>query len=712
MPKKNTAASRLTALFDIRLSNAEHDVLVVKGNELEAASTLIAGRILLSVNDLLVVRKLALRMYATLRLNWTEPVSSKNTTPRVHKYDKKIFEHHWDATKLGACLAESAELSPEQSVESLRGPRRNKSSSSLLLSSPSGSFSNLTSLNSARRSNTVPTGNYEVPFSAVLPGLMPESVEGLPGGSIVYKLEATIDRGKFHQPLVAKKHIRVVRTLTTDAVELSETVAVDNTWPNKVEYSLNVPSKAIAIGLGTQVSLMMVPLLKGLGLGDIRILLVEHYSYVGLVPPVHTAERIVAENFIPSPTEETAEFQMDRWEVDSFVRVPASLSKCTQDCEVQNYLKVRHKLKFVIGLVNPDGHVSELRASLPVQLFILPFISVRAKPDELDYDGSDDEELFSTERSSCSSLADLAHAGNGSHDNSSTSLTGLMAPPLYEKHIYDRLWSDMLPVESPASSGSVTPHAQGDANIGQFSMSPLDAVLLNENLRLLSLQRQNDEDPRRTQLAAGTPGGRATFNLGDSNTESDYFSRGRPVPVRSASHNSQISSLFQNTPLVSPGALSPPTHLSRVGSSASFLDTKNLSKVPSYSQAIKSDANENVFSPAYEPPLPGSQIEVGLLGLSNLGGSGVHLLGSSPTHNYISVPQPSRAPIATRSSGFSVVMPMLPSPGLAHPGLSPPNSVAQPSSSASSRSAVAGTHAKSSSSLNLHNLQFLQKKKK
>ncbi|RLV85676.1 Protein ROD1 [Meyerozyma sp. JA9] len=735
MAKKSGGGAKSAVLFDIRLYNLDHDVLVVKGSQEEAASSLLSGRIVLSINEPLTIRRLGLRLYATLRLNWTETVQAgKTTMPKNHRFDKKIFEHVWDANEFNSQLSEMAELSREHSAENLRGSRlsskRNKSSSSLSLSSlssPHGSFSNLTSLNATARggrSHVLSTGNYEIPFSAVLPGSMPESVEGLPGGSIIYKLEASIDRGKFHQPLVTKKHIRVVRTLTTDAVELSETVAVDNTWPQKVEYSLNVPSKAIAIGSGTPVSMMMVPLLKGLSLGDIKIQLVEYYSYVGIIPPVHNGERVVSDIFIPKPSEEEAEFQLDKWEVESFVRVPASLSKCTQDCEIQNYMKVRHKLKFVIGLVNPDGHVSELRASLPVQLFISPFISVRAKPDELDEDnqGSDDEELFTTERSS-TSLNELGaqNSANVSQENSYTSLTGLMAPPLYEKHIYDRLWSEVSPIESPLSSGAATPRGPPpDADIGQFSMSPLDSAQLNENLRLLSLQRQNDEDSSRPPSAAGTPGGRATFNLGaepSGSQEGDYLTRGRPIPVRSLSQNSQFSPSHQGqspSPLVSPGISSPPAHLSRVASVASSLDGRSLTRLPTYSQALKSDASEEVLSPAYEPPSSGSHIGHGSLGSNNSSSTALHSLSSSPTHSsHIASPQPSRiSTMPSRAPGLSVISPMSVSPGISHPPLSQPSSVAQPSSSASSRSAVAGAPGKSTSSLNLHNLHFLNKKKK
>lgn len=62
--------------------------------------------------------------------------------------------------------------------------------------------------------------------------------------------------------------------------------------------------------------MMLVPLLKGLTLGDIKIQLVEFYSYVGNVPPMHQAERVIASKKIPKPDPDA--FNMDKWEIETF----------------------------------------------------------------------------------------------------------------------------------------------------------------------------------------------------------------------------------------------------------------------------------------------------------------------------------------------------------------------------------------------------------
>ncbi|KAK6458095.1 O-dinitrobenzene, calcium and zinc resistance protein [Scheffersomyces xylosifermentans] len=823
---KKPSSSKSTSLFDIRLKNLDHDVLVLKGNPQDAASVLLSGKIALAVNEPIQIKRFTLRLYANLRMQWTENLmTSKGPYSKPNKFSKKVYEYVWDNVEFNQYLnnlyentshtSSSIGLSRNHSTASLKNlgsSLRTKSSTNLQLSSSSlstngvtshGSSTNLASSSGKTSNHTLVSGNYEFPFSAVLPGDMPESIEGLPGASLVYRLEATIDRGKFHTSLLTKKHIRVIRTMTTDAVELSETVAVDNTWPKKVEYSLNVPCKAIAIGSGTPISFMLVPLLKGLRLGAISIKLVEFYSYLGYIPPSYNGERVVCEKTIEKPSEDDPNFQMDKWEIDTFLRIPPSLSKCTQDCDISSHLKVRHKLKFVIGLVNPDGHVSELRASLPVQLFISPFVTIKAThddPEEVSVHkdvvpdfNAEEEELFNRDSHSTSntSLSELAEtqANNGqlrSNPNSHTSFNGFMAPPLYEKHIYDRLWSDVSPIESPLNSGASTPRnynlPQNDVQ-QTFSMSPLDSVQLNENLRQLSLQRQMQEYEALSSPSSvpQTPSGidederdRAVFNLGESEgtISNDYFSRrvgngGRPNLNRSASSN-----LY----LLSPGVQSPPNHISRIHSESNLLDTSRLSKVPSYNQAIRGDANEAI-SPAYEPPLPGSNINLtelnkkfeelqavspphstlvknksflsrgsSSMNLRNLGAkstsnnsspnqsrnkssnsdgnsnssSGVNIAHNShsisPNNSFLTqhgsspifsmTPLPSTSPVHKIS--FKGPAQDLP-PHLLHS--SSTSSVTKPSSSAADRSAALNGGNKSASSLSLHNLQFMNRKK-
>ena len=68
---------------------------------------------------------------------------------------------------------------------------------------------------------TLPADNYEWPFNIILPGDMPESVEGLPHSWIIYRLKASIERGLLLRDIADRAHVRIVRTFDPSALELA-----------------------------------------------------------------------------------------------------------------------------------------------------------------------------------------------------------------------------------------------------------------------------------------------------------------------------------------------------------------------------------------------------------------------------------------------------------------------------------------------------------
>ena len=60
-------------------------------------------------------------------------------------------------------------------------------------------------MESERHLFTIKPDNYEYPFQLMLDGDLPESVEGLGGTHLVYRLKARVVRGKFNHDITAKK---------------------------------------------------------------------------------------------------------------------------------------------------------------------------------------------------------------------------------------------------------------------------------------------------------------------------------------------------------------------------------------------------------------------------------------------------------------------------------------------------------------------------
>lgn len=604
--------------FSIRLRNLPHDVLVVKGPSTEALLVLLAGKVVLSTREPLQIRLITLKLVGTLRLNWTDTTTTPlGTHTRPIKHDKRVYEHTW---------ADFDITHPD--LENHLGGTTPRSKSMVNLKKSAAKM--------------LPPGNYSFPFSAVIEGSIPELVEGLPGCLLAYHLIATVDKAlRFSASSVAKKHLRVIRTLTPDAPEISETVAVDNTWPKKVEYLISVPLKAVAVGLAAPVLLVMVPLLKGLKLGSVRIIVEEHYSYCGSFGPANTSERVLVDKTIPAPDGELST-GLDRWEVSTQVPLPQSLSKCTQDVDIPSHVKVRHKMRFTIGLINPDGHTSELRALLPFILYISPFIPIQAGVEVEPHSGASTPVRSSSVASSLNQHAEET-IFNGDGSGASTPATGLVAPPLYAAHVHDRLYLDLSPVGTPLASGQQSPEAGSgleNASFVGFGMLPMggaSSAMLAESLRKLQLLRETNSE------AGLRFGNRATFSLEDD--EEDEEDEARPLQQQPLQPDYFSIRPRLAHPLLSPGVLSP-VHISRANSLANLRsparlgvatpkpgnwDTAVLSRVPSYTLAMKDVYDEDAVStPVYEPPAPGTPAAVYI----SLHGNQAGYFGSAPLSSH------------------------------------------------------------------------------
>ncbi len=223
---------------------------------------------------------------------------------------------------------------------------------------------------SSSKGTTLPSGNYEWPFELVISGSMAESVEGLNDSHIIYKLKATVARGKLAYDLHAWKPVRIVRTLDPSALELAHAMTVENVWPNKIEYQLIIPQKAIIFGTAIDIEMRFTSLLKGLKIGQIKCQLIESQEFTLPGATAHTERFWKHQRDVDSWTFELSEdhYQdilnengQDGYTLSEKMPLPKTLSRCLQDVDVHG-IKIRHKVKFNIALHNPDGHISEVSA--------------------------------------------------------------------------------------------------------------------------------------------------------------------------------------------------------------------------------------------------------------------------------------------------------------------------------------------------------------
>lgn len=307
------------------------------------------------------------------------------------------------------------------------------------------------------KSVTLPAGNYEWPFELMMAGDTSESLEGSRDASITYGLRATISRGKLARHISYTKKLRIIRTFAPTALEFMHNMSVEQTWINKVDYSVSIPTKAAVFGGSIVLETRFTPLVKGLEIEKIVVTLVEfqefsmhsrHYIYTR----EHKSKREISqwdfemsrEQYWQDTIEETGQ---EGWVMKKTLQLPKRLSECIQDIDTQG-IRVYHKLKIHIPIRNQDGHVShvsqpfsryraqritsQLDLGIPVNIFISPSIT-------LDDQGN---------------LIDQAPTTQGPPSE-------LIGPPVYGEHILDQLYDSLEDWQIP---GQGTNHGEGEGS--------------------------------------------------------------------------------------------------------------------------------------------------------------------------------------------------------------------------------------------------------
>lgn len=372
---------------------------------------------------------------------------------------------------------------------------------------------------------------------------------------------------------------------------------MDNIWPNKIEYSISTPTKAIVFGTAIHVDFKLIPLLKGLRIGQITSQLIESHDLTlnpedpdsirntyKITRTILTDEHELDENNIEIIDETAEGYQCTR-----VLDMPQTLTRCLQDTDTKG-IKVRHKLKFRIQLHNPDGHISEvsnsrttndcavrltfsmqLRATLPVSIFISPHLAI-----------DDNNNLTGqTPQNTRIAVDEFAH----------------QAPPLYGEHTFDQLYSELDPsgYRTPGpGSGPGTPFTPLSRNISSENLASMNA-LTNTDIsasalhhRLINLNASPLHHPVNTGTSAPseglhgsqspTEGHNIHRQLGVSN---DYF--GAVSGSNTHSHGSPELSRRPSDevePEVLPSGMATPFH-------PQYDEVETLSRVPSYSTAVR-----------------------------------------------------------------------------------------------------------------------------
>ncbi|KAJ3564919.1 hypothetical protein NP233_g7984 [Leucocoprinus birnbaumii] len=279
-----------------------------------------------------------------------------------------------------------------------------------------------------KHARTVKAGRHVFPFELQIGGSLPSTIgtSAFGGASVCYKLRATAVRPGLNHNIQAITPVYIDRSFSHEALEYQQTLEIENTWPEKVMYSIVLPHKAWAAGDTLTAILKFSPIAKGVHVSNVRTTIQETtkiYARSGaqenthvvaaarhaivdgkatVVDPRHryqsssqaSSSRIAvtgpstsgstSPTGIYSParpsspsgsssagpstsTESQGQGEEENGEITVAITIPLPIVSITPTHSVEPIV-VSHRVRWSILLRNLDGHTSELRCSLPVHI--------------------------------------------------------------------------------------------------------------------------------------------------------------------------------------------------------------------------------------------------------------------------------------------------------------------------------------------------------
>ena len=278
-----------------------------------------------------------------------------------------------------------------------------------------------------RHARTVKAGRHTFSFQLQIGGSIPStlSTSAFGGASISYKLRAIAVRPGLSYNIQAASPVYINRSFSHEALEYQQTLEIENTWPEKLMYSITLPHKAWALGDNLTAMLKFSPIAKGVRVSHIKTTIQEttkvyarsgsqenisivaaiNHAIINGKPTVadprsryllvnqsaSTAQSPRNPNVGPStnasgntspadvrspvcPSSPASSYlstelreNEETSDITVTLTIPLPIMSITPTHSIEPII-VSHRVRWSILLHNLDGHTSELRCSLPVHI--------------------------------------------------------------------------------------------------------------------------------------------------------------------------------------------------------------------------------------------------------------------------------------------------------------------------------------------------------
>ncbi|KAL9547079.1 hypothetical protein MBANPS3_006355 [Mucor bainieri] len=313
-------ATKSNAKLKIHL---ESDQLVMYGSSTESSGCVLRGAVSLRLKKPTSFKSMILSFYGTISVSWNQ----WNGYERKYSDQKILINHKWAFLPLQA----------------------------------------------HNKHHQLEAGYHSYEFELVLPGTLPESTHVAKYYLVQYQLKAVAERSSFLLPnYTARQNIHLSRQKLSLSTDYLDPVTVANHWADKLDYEITLPTKVYSHGDTIPVSIQALPLAPNLQVRYISCTFKEYMTcraINGWFNGKNKSHGRIIHYTRRDQDQQQQQQQQSLWSTVMHIKVPESLMDI--QCDAHNdSVRVRHKLKFTMSIENEDGHISELRAVLPVVIAI------------------------------------------------------------------------------------------------------------------------------------------------------------------------------------------------------------------------------------------------------------------------------------------------------------------------------------------------------
>jgi hypothetical protein len=211
--------------------------------------------------------------------------------------------------------------------------------------------------------------NYHWEFELILPGILPETIEGCQHGSVKYTLKAVAERHTFALNLHTQRKVTLVRNLLSDSLEYCQGAIIANNWKNKIDYEFSIDSKVFSLGDKIPIRIKLRSIEEDFKVQEIICVFKEYVTYTA------GANHKTDSKVIKIANENNFSRDVNSWYHLMEISIPNDPIYCLYDSQ-NDVICVNHKLKFYIIFVDKiHSQRCELRAVLTVMITPGSYIS-------------------------------------------------------------------------------------------------------------------------------------------------------------------------------------------------------------------------------------------------------------------------------------------------------------------------------------------------